>query len=284
MVDPALVRSWAEYQRIHQTREDAYAVEYRACGKRLIYVAAHHTNDPQSITFRLVHAAFAQASPQFVIVEGFPASFGTSPERMLSYARQVAGGPADAEPYLAIRLAAEAGVGFSGGEPSDSDVLAAVRADGLSADDLFGYYVLRNIEQWRREQRIAGPHDDVALDHRIRELAPIVAYNAGVSTDSLAQVATLDGFKTWYQATNGVAFDTEYRVEDSYPTTSTTTRATNRISDRVNDARDRYILATISAAVRGHGTVLVVYGASHLAVEAPALDSAFGPAHVVKGW
>lgn len=280
-IDSGLVRPWAEYQHVRQVQEVPYAVEYRACGKRLIYVAARHTNVPQSATFRLVRTAFAQASPQFVIVEGFPASFGTSPVRMRDHARQVNGGAADGEPFVAIRSAVEAGIGFSGGEPTDSDVLAAVRADGLGTEDLFAYYVLRNIEQWRREQRITGP-DDPALDDRIRQLAAAFARDATVPIDNLAPVATLSGFKAWYEAKNGITFDAGYRVEDAFPTTSTIARATNRISDQVNAARDRSILNVIARALHDHDTVLVVYGASHHAVEAPALEHAFGPARVLS--
>jgi hypothetical protein len=273
-IDPNLVRPWRDFHRMRQ-KQAPYARVYRGCGKRLIYVAAVHGYGPDSSTYRTVRAAFAHGPIDFVIAEGFPEQFGVSPARMVDYAKRVAGGREDAEPYLSIRLATAAGAAFSGGEPSDTDVLRIVKTEGMSTEDLFGFYVVRQIEQWEREGRISGPNDP-GLDTQIKRFAPIFERDAGVSAPEVSTVATADGWKAWYRAVNGVAYATSYRHEDAYPSSPGSTRATNRMSDKVADARDHYIIGVIDRALRIHDNVLVVYGASHNVVEGPALDAAFG--------
>jgi hypothetical protein len=279
-IDPGAVRSWSEYHQLDDSAREARTVAYAGCGKRLAYVAAVHTNDPASGTFRQVAAAMA-AGPQFVVLEGFPASFGTSPQGMVDYARSVAGKPTDAEPYLAIRLAAERGAGFTGGEPADSDVVAYARTKGLNASDVFAFYVLRLVEQWRREGRLTGPADP-ALGGLIAEFAAQFTQQAGVAPAEIASVSTSEGFKTWYRAQNGVAFDEGYRPEDSHPN-GPGGRRTNVLSDLIQDARDRFIVTVVAEALSRHDAVLVVFGKSHLLIQGPAYERAFGPARELAG-
>ena len=278
-IDPNLVRPWRDFHGMRQKRA-SYAREYRGCGKRLIYVAAVHGYGPDSPTYRTVRAAFADGPIDFVIAEGFPEQFGTSPARMIEYSKRVDGSREDAEPYLSIRLATAAGAAFSGGEPSDSDVLRIVKTEGMSTEDLFGFYVVRLIEQWEREGRISGPNDP-GLDKQIKAFAPIFERDAGVSAQEVSTVATAEGWKAWYRAVNGIDYARGYRHEDAYPSGSSS-RATNRMSDKVADARDHYIIGVIARALSTHDNVLVVYGASHDVVEAPALEAAFGASSELK--
>jgi hypothetical protein len=243
-------------------------------------VAAIHGNDPNSPTFQTVRAAFAHGPIDFVIVEGFPEKMGTSPGRMVEFARRVAGAREDGEPFLAIRLATDLGAGFTGGEPTDSDVLRGVTPKGMSASDLFGFYVLRQIEQWEREGRISGPRDPM-LDEQIKRFSVNFASNTGVPPEELSAVATLDGWKAWYRSVNGIEFERGYRHEDAYPST-VGSRATNAMDDKVTDVRDQYIVGVIAGALDAHDNVLVVYGGSHNVVQAPALEAAFGRPSTIK--
>lgn len=274
-IDPARVLSWSKYHTLTEPSDDTYTVEYKGCSKRLIYVAAKHSNDPQSETYRAVRAALGQKGVGFVVLEGFPTQMGVNPSPLIDHSAKVADGPADAEPYLAVRLARDAKIDFSGGEPTDAEVLAFVKNASLTEKDLFAFYVLRQIEQWQRSQLITGAADPRLADE-IKRYVPIFARDAGIGTDTFADVATLSGFKSWYEAKNGIAFDQGYRPEDAYPS-SPGSRATNAISDKVSDARDRHIVSVVAAALRKHDVVVIVYGASHHLMEAPAFEAAFGP-------
>jgi len=274
-IDPTRVLSWSTYHTLTEPSEDTYTVEYKGCGKRLIYVAARHSNDPKSATFVAVQAALAEKGVGFVVLEGFPSNMGVNPAPLIEHSAKVASGPGDAEPYLAVRLAHAAHIDFTGGEPTDAEILAFVKTAGLTEKDLFAFYVLRQIEQWTRAERLTGAADP-RLDGEIKRYAPIFARDAGVAVATFADVATLNGFKSWYQAKNGIAFDTGYKPEDAYPS-GPGSRPTNAISDKVSDARDRHIVSIVAAALQKHDTVVMVYGASHHLMEAPAFEAAFGP-------
>lgn len=274
-IETARALSWSQFASVKPDAEPPSTAIYAGCGKRLIYVAAVHSNEANGKTFVAVRQAFERHRPHHVVLEGFPASMGVNPPPLIEHSAKVIGTPGDAEPYLSVRLAQSKGVSFSGGEPDDSDILAVVRAKGMTAGDLFAIYVLRQIEQWVRETRIAS-HQDPALDGLIRDYARSFAADAKVEIADIAAVSTLAGFRSWYASVNGLDFMQNYRAEDAWPTTPDTNRPTNKLIVLISDARETHILGEISKALSRHRVVMVVYGASHHDIQAPALQAAFG--------
>lgn len=276
VIDPALVMPWGEYHTANEQPAPNVFV-YEGCGKRLVHVAAGHTNDPASETFAQVRAALKRWPPGMLVAEGFPEAMGVSPAGLLEYAGQMKGGPGDSEGFEAIRIISAAGGAFTGGEPDERTVLAGLEAQGRSASDLFAFYVIRQIDQWKREQRITD-HRDARLDGLIAQLAGMTARDLGIPVEKLAGIATRDGVAAWYERANGLPFDSGYRPEDSHPSGPENNRATNALSDTISDIRDRHITGVISRALESYDTVAVVYGSSHHTIQAPALTAAFGPA------
>ena len=274
-IDPSKALSWSQFANLTPAVEPPSLSTYEGCNRRLVYIAAVHSNDPAGKTFALVRTAFEKAKPQFVVLEGFEESMGLSPVALVAHSAKVAGTPGDAEPYLSVRLAQAAGVPFIGGEPDDSDILAEARKKGMTARDMFATYVLRQIEQWVRETKLTS-HTDVKLDVLIRDYAKAFARDAKIQEAEIADIATADAFKAWYQKTNGLAFAEGYKPEDAWPITPESNRPTNRLIVLISDARDKHILGVIDRALQNNAVVLVVYGASHLDIEAPALAAAFG--------
>lgn len=280
-IDPAKALSWASFDTLKPKGEAPLMALYEGCGRRLVYVAAVHSNDANGKTFALVKRAFAETKPAFVVLEGFPAALGENPKPLIDHAASVAGTPGDAEPYLAVRLAQATGAPFVGGEPDDAQILAEVKTKGMTSRDLFALYVLRQIEQWMREGKLAA-HTDPALDARIRAYAPMFARDAKIAPEEIAPVATAQGFKAWYKTTNALDFDAGYKPEDAWPVTGPHRRATNHLTVKMSDARDKHILSVVDAALTRHANVLVVYGFSHHDIQAPAFEAAFGPAKLTN--
>lgn len=274
-IDPGRALSWEAFDGLKPKAEPPVMAVYAGCSRHLIYVGAVHSNDPNGKTFALVKRAFAEMTPGFVVLEGFPTALGPNPKPLVDHATSVVGTPGDAEPYLSVRLAQASGVPFVGGEPDDAQILAEVRTKGMSAGDLFALYVLRQIEQWVREGELTA-HSDPALDARIRNFALAFARDAKVGPGEIAAVATADGFKAWYKKTNALDFDAGYKPEDAWPVTGPHRRPTNHLTVKLSDARDKHILSVIGDALTRHETVLVVYGFSHHDIQAPALEAAFG--------
>lgn len=274
-LDPSKLVSWNNWAALQQPGEETYTSVYADCGKQVTFVAAAHSNEAGSDTYLKVRAAFDAASPEFVIAEGFPTDMGRSPDAMIGYAAEMEGTPGDFEPLLTIRLAAEAGIPFVGGEPVDKSVLEDVTASGVTAEDLFGYYIVRQIDQWVQSGE-ASSYSDPAIDALIADYAASFTGDTGLSAGDLANVSTFDAFRIWYEKTNGLPYATGFRPEDAWPTSPETDRQTNRLSNRVADVRDRHLQGVLSDALSEFDRVLIVYGASHHLVHAQALESAFG--------
>lgn len=248
---------------------------YEACGKRLVYVAAEHSNDPSSATYAAVADAVAD-TPGHVLIEGFPAAGGDSSEQLLGMAEQVAGTPGDNEALHVARLAHAAGIPVRGAEPLDADVLAYARSEGLDEADMIGFYMLRYLPQMIRSGQIDGPADP-RLGPTVEQLAPYFAAQSGLQPDAVAAIDTLPEFAAWYETTNGLTFDAGFRVEDAYPANAVTDpRRSNTFSDIISDARDAFIIQQLNDSLSTHDHVVIVYGASHHSVQAPALEAAFG--------
>ncbi len=274
-IEPARALSWSQFASLKPDVEPPSTAVYAGCGKQLVYVAAVHSNEADGKTFVAVRQAFERHRPRHVVLEGFPSSMGVNPAPLIEHSAKVTGTPGDAEPYLSVRTAQLQGASFSGGESDDSDILASVQPKGMSTRDLFAIYVLRQVEQWVREARIAS-HRDPALDGLIRDYARSFATDAKVEIADIAPVATLAGFRSWYSSVNGLDYMQGYRPEDAWPVTPETNRPTNKLIVTISDARDTHILGEISKALSLHDVVLVVYGASHHDIQAPALQAAFG--------
>src|SRR5262249_6471041 len=106
-IDPLRVPSWAHAPKLD--RPAPFAARYEGCGKRLIYVAAAHTNDPRSSTFHLIERVFGIAAPQVVLVEGVEVRGGLNPggnqpNGLRETARDAEGSVRDSEALLAARL------------------------------------------------------------------------------------------------------------------------------------------------------------------------------------
>ena len=282
-VDLARVVPWERAPGLTMMRVP-FAMEHRGCGKTLVYVGAEHTNDPQSTTFRLIEAVFKSRPVEFVVIEGVQASEGVnpgwnSPRGLLSAAKQAVRQKNDSEPFLAIRLADAAHAKVIGGEPEETEILAALSAHGFRAEDMFGFYVLRLVRQWQREGSISSPIDP-ALDGQIHKLERWFVRSARVDADDLSRVNSYEGFKAWYQATNEISYEQGFREDggDAAPAHQVRpVRKTNVISDIVTNTREKSIVSTIADAVRDYDSVVVVYGASHYMADSPAIAAAFGP-------
>ncbi len=275
------ILSWRDYKASSQ-RQLPYSVRYEGCGKTLYYIAANHTNEPDSKTYQAIETVFKRDDVDMVIVEGFPSQSGISPTKMLTYAKSVKNNHADSEPYFSIRQATASGADFMGGEPTDSDILRAVADKGISPVDLLGFYIVRQIPQLIRSKSLSD-HRDPRLENEIFNIVGSFAQSTQMPIEVFNQIDGLEPFLKWYQTTNGLDFYESFRVEDAWPASAVAEpRETNRLSDLVADARDQHIIGIIQDAVASHKTVMVVYGGSHHTVHAPALDAAFPKAEILK--
>lgn len=274
-LDPQKLTGWEEWTNLPQPEKENYTTRYQACGKHITFVAVAHSNDPKSETYDEVVAAFKGFHPEIVIAEGFPTQMGTSPREMIEYATQAKGTLGDFEALLTVRQAAGSNIAFIGGEPSDNFIVKEVMKHGVDTQNLFGYYILRQIDQWVQSGEI-NSFNDPKMDSLIDAYAQRFIEDTGVTEITLDKIDSLYEFAAWYRNTNKVPFSDSYRPEDVWPTSPDTARETNRLSDIVANARDRHLQTVMSDALSNYDRLLIVYGASHQLIHAEALEKGYG--------
>lgn len=278
--DSTKIMPWSAFTNDGEPFRYPYLVTYEACGRQLLYVAAEHTGDPDSLTHRLIDRAFEEYDIPFAILEGFALTDQPSPQDLVDYADEVAGTPQDGENAVVIRKITAAGGHFVGAEPTQKTVLAHIKEQGLTVQDLLGFHIVRILPQWIRHQQIKD-HTDGRVRPLYQAYAERFVASLDLTLDDLGDLRSFDGFKSWYQQTNGVAYDTHFRPQDSAPS-STQNRRTNQISDMVGHVREAHIVGVIADAMNTYRRVLVVYGASHHTVQEPALTAMFGEPSYVR--
>jgi hypothetical protein len=271
--DSTALATWTTELRARQP-EDAFAAVYARRRNELIFIGAAHTEETDSLTFRIINDAYASFEIRTVIVEGVPRSRGPNNERLMQWVasrppregRQEGG-----ELAAAVQGALAEGAVVLGGEPDDSQIRDALASQGISAEDMLGFYTLRTVPQWLRERQIASL-DEVRVPALIE--AELVR-----NRERLGLSATiLPGFESWlewYARTNGKSFGAKFEPEETGPLADGR-YGSNRIAAAISRSRDAFLLETIAERLNAGETLLVVFGRSHLMIQRPALDAMLG--------
>jgi hypothetical protein len=238
--------------------------------RSLWYVASVHGCDAE--TFRLVDAVLSEHRVRSVIIEGYPALKGTNPPDFTRHFQEWAakgfceGG---GEPAYTAAHAMDHGAPFVGGEPDEPAVVRAVLERGFSADDLLGYYVVRQLPQFRREGRLEGEGFEPSFRHFVSAMGE----KAGLGDVTRF---TPDRFREWYAAKQGKAFDLATFEDREADPVTTGPYTTQKMGAIVGVERDRFIVQSIARHLAADLDVLVVYGGSHYPTQLPALESLVG--------
>lgn len=269
----------AELARVSEPYPYPYTALHARGGRRLAFVAATHTVDPDSSTMAAIRQAFDTVRPATVIIEGFPSEMGENPEIITEIIEQAA--LPEADPYArgeaayAARLAIAAGVPFQGGEPTEAAQTRALLAQGFSVRDVFFADLLKVLPQSIRGGEISGTDDA-----RFEEVFARWTVSLAVERDDAPRI-DLDQFAAWYEAQFGVHYRLDARFSDrADPSADTLVGSILRAQSLL---RDRHLYGVILQAVRARGRVLVVYGGTHRTTLAPALSAALGPAELWPG-
>jgi len=271
---PEKLEPWTTSLRDRQP-EEAFAAVYKRGSRRLVFIAAQHSNRDDSLTFRLIRDAYAGFRFDTVIAEGFATSRGANPPGLFKYAAEngpnadgfVEGG----ETVPTVIGAQQEKARLWGGEADDIAVKAQVLAEGLPVADLLGFYVLRNIPQWISERKI-----DDAADPRLKPLVETALAKNRTALQLPANVlASYADWAEWYVDLNGKPLGHDFKTEEAGPLADGKF-GTNRIAFAVSRARDAYLHKLVIGHLNAGESVLVVFGASHLMIQRPALDAALG--------
>jgi hypothetical protein len=267
------VQAWTTQLRNTQPN-DAFAAVYARGTQQLIFVAAKHTTRVDSLTFRLIDEAYASFHINTAIVEGPPYSRGANADRLMKWVdaqREIDGSIEAGETFPAVRGARAQGAAVFGGEPDDAYLREQVIAKGFSEQDILGFYTLRSIPQWVGEEKIHGADDD-----RVR---PLVKSELEHNWERLSLPSTVlpdyAAWAQWYAQTNHKAFGAAFDPEEGAPLADGR-YGSNKIAEAISHVRDEFLLNIIAQHWNKDESIIVVFGASHLMILRPALDSMLG--------
>lgn len=262
--DPALVE--AEVTRQTDLRAP-YLARFEKNGRVLVYVAARHEATRSNPTMALIRRAFDEDKPEFLVIEGVP---NGAEGGFLAYARRNCGADAcpAGEPAFAALLAEEAKIPFAGGEPRDEQVIPAMAKLGYDRRDLFNFYFVRRIPQYRREGRLGEPLAALHADY----LKSYPLFHG----DGF----TYEGFEAWYRERNGKKFALAAFDDDEVAPKGKGAYYTQRLSAAINLVRNRFAVQLLAEKLNAHRAVLIVYGGSHFLMERRALERTLGKARI----
>ena len=240
----------------------------------VVFLGAKHANSVSSPTFRMIADAYDRFDFDVVVVEGFPTENGRNHPHLISYARDAVEEDrfvSRGEIVPAVLGAISNDADALGGEPTDLEIRAELAANGVSDEDLLGFYTLRTIPQWIRERRITDAGDPAVSVLLTEELARN-RKRLRIGADILPENAA---FLVWYERKNGKPLGTDFKLEEVGPLMDGE-YATNKIAAAISRARAVHLHRLITNLVNGGESVLVVFGGSHLMIHRPALDAVLG--------
>jgi len=268
--DPAQIRPYTFALESQKHLESPYVAKYEHDGKLLLYVASQHLAVEkypdllQHPTLKTTAALFAEYRPQVVIVEGIDTGAEVSPPKLVKHADECAASAYRqcGESFFAINAARKAGAAFVSGEPKSTEVRDQLVAAGYTAEDLLGFYLVRQIPQLRRQASFdPKTFPGVADAHLLRFQEQI---GTKLAFDYVA-------FTAWY-AKHMTDPKSVLDVTNDTPAPHGGPDATyvQKISNQVGVIRDRSVVERIGAMFAKYDRVLVVYGGSHLITQEPA--------------
>lgn len=269
--DLSKVRPWTTDLERAEPLPAPYVVDFEAGAKALTFLAVEHSNEASSSSLRLVESVMDARRYAAVVLEGIPRSFGVNPAGFLSRAEKdgTSGFYREGERSIAVRMAARKAVPFVGGEPDEDLVKANVLAAGFTVDDLFFFYMLRQVPLWRRDGTLTrGGFEEAYLEYA-PEFGKRLGYKQG-------EEPNLEAFHRWYQARIGRPFRPRDVSNDTVAPFAAGELFSQRISAVTTRVRDEHIVRVVEEMLNRYGRVLMVYGSSHFTMQQLALESMLG--------
>jgi hypothetical protein len=267
-LDPAKIRAWETKLDSEYPDRKVVIAHYKKNDVELSYLAARHTNEVGSDTFKMVELLFEKQPFNVLLIESIPHSSGESPQWFLDEAmkgqgpRYVKGG----ESAFGTIKSHKRGIPFYSGEPDHLDIYQSLKAAGYSDHDVLGFYVVRQIPQWVREN---VPKKSL-LESKI---PPFLNYYCQIF--KMQVCPNRADIELWYKNHSGHDLSIHVLNKEVAPLADGKLH-TQKISTQIGVVRDRFTLSVIESLLKRYKKVAVIYGASHFVTLRKSFDSSLG--------
>lgn len=267
-LDPKQIRPWSSSLENEYPQEKSVIAHYKKGSAELFYLAARHTSKMDSDTMRLVQELFNKHEFNVVLIESIPYSSGESPQWFIEEAKKyqtetfVQGG----ESAFAAILADQKKIPFFAGELDHKEIYRDLKIRGYSDQDIVGFYTVRQIPQWIRENE---PKKDL-LKRKIPIFLGQYCKIFGIN-----ECPKMNEICNWYKAKLGHDLVVDVSNEETAPV-SDGKLFTQKMSSELGALRDQFTLNIIQKLILKYQKVAVIYGAGHLITLRKSFDAAFG--------
>ncbi|HTE48604.1 MAG TPA: hypothetical protein VK675_01720 [Candidatus Paceibacterota bacterium] len=268
-LEPVLASIMTAEEYSHTEHVTPYIFELQAGDKKLRYFGSPHVRDPQNPLFAEIETAFNEVNPDIVFMEGVSIHGDKTDfdERVKAASREEAI-ELMGESGFTLKLCAEKGIEWRSPEPTDTDLYNDLLAKGFSKEQIFAWDVFHILPQY----------------NRLTDKKGFKPYVQGF-VERFKQATNWEGFDYSYERAIqlgeqllGRYIDVENEPDasdfiDPIPWEEKKGKQTilNRIGETSSLFRDRKIVSDIANALETHKRIFVVYGASHAAMQEPAL-------------
>lgn len=265
-----LVRPWRTELSLESPSERPYIAHHRKGEYELMYLAAHHDNNPKGDTLILVDQLFRDFDFEFLLIEPISNSEGESPRWFVDEAKKgmkdslVVGGESS---WAAIRADGKK-IAFAGGEIAHRELYHQLKSLGFQDVDVVGFYLLRQIPQWLRDESNPIRLIDKRGPSFIRHYCKVFGIDQ-------TNCPNLDTVSVWYEKNSGRKLSAKVDTEEVAPIHGSPI-FTHRISAAIGSIRDRYTLSLIEAYMLKHKRVAVIYGGSHYLTLRKSIEKSLG--------
>ena len=266
----ASIMTAEEYSKVEHATP--YIFELKVEDQELLYFGSPHVRDFKNPLFGEIEAAFNEANPNIVFVEGVNVRDDRNKfnERVKAATREEAVEHMG-ESGFTLKLGVDKGIEWRSPEPTDEDLYNNLLAKGFSKDQIFAWDVFHILPQYNRLMDKQGFKKYVkGFIGRFKESTNWKGFD--YSYERAIQLG---------EQILGKSIDVENEPEaldfiDPIPWEEKKDKQTtlNRIGEASSLFRDKKIVSDIADALKTHKRVFVVYGASHAAMQEPALRKA----------
>ncbi len=274
-LDKSLVLPWSDKLSNEEPYEYPYLAAYKEKGKSLHYIAALHSTDENSKTFKLIRKTINEEQIELVIVEGISNSLGFSPEPVKKWASlQGNNGKYDGfETAFTLKTCVATDIAFIGGEPEKEYIHSELLKQGFITEDYLFYSYTQQIFQAKE----ASSLESLVIEDYFKEYI-----QEKIKNINLNNVYTFDQFHKWFQKNNFEVFSTSQIAPETCAPYQSGKLLTQRVSSAICILRDQFTITVIEKALMKFDNVMIVYGGSHWSTQKVVLSQALGNAKFSK--
>ncbi len=265
-----LIRPWTKELQEEEPYNYPYVAHYQKDGFKLRFIAANHVNDVRSATFKTIGGEINKGKVDLIIVEPFSYEEGESPSFFTDYSKncsKVKFSNCMEAAYLVWLNLKTNKAPYIGGEPSDMQILEYIISLGYSEEDLGYFYLLRQIPQLKRQERLKKDYQK-----QLGKYLKIISKRLQLKSKLI-----FTDFLEWYFKNQKTKFSiqnvTTYEVA---PFNLKNSMFTQKMSHHISLYRDKFIVNLIREKSEKYENILVLYGGSHHTKQRLALEYLFG--------